>query len=882
MIFFEQQRLSINQKDEQWRKNMVDSICSRTDEFGDDWFRMWQNYRLKNNQIDQEEFREYCDTLGLDRGEGRKFVEPFNQTHLVIDVLKGEAESMPWNFNIVNVSPSATNEIIRDKDRELLNYIDSKLSMEIEKNKVAANIRERLKAGLITKSEAQAEQSQIDEKHKKIEEKLLTPEAIEKKYASYKTTKEKTMYKLLSSIIVNENVRWTKNQTFEDALIAGLEVVEVDVDASTGLPTVRQLNPLNIFYHKSSDTPFLHDCDYVGYKEEMTVSDVLDKFGNDLEDKDLDRLRNYNSKVYGLDQKFHSPGGESVDHWDYRKRFEYTYRHPYSDIPSYGTTNVLSSGLYTSDRYRYRYENYCVVYTVYWRSQRRVGKLGFINDEGELEYTFVGETFKIPKRSVKRNYKPHMFSNSKTEYSWNDSKGLPRTLEWIWIPEVWKGIRINGDIYAKIEPYEHAYKSLLTPYKVKLPIHGFMYNNRNAFCISVMDRIKPWQKLYYVVMSKWLKLITQDKGVVQLLNVLMMDKKLGYEKSLQLAVDQGVLPYNPLANTQGTGLALANVQPSARLDLSNSEQIARYTEMLKFIESQLQMSAGISPARLAQTSSNTNVSDNMRDVQQSMNITSAVFNNHNMLWQEVLQSLLEITVKTMADKKGILRQILSDDELAIIDLDQIEIDDEYMLRVLNTGKQQQILENAKTLAQALIQNDKAKFSTLIDLIGTENLAEFKVQLKEIENEIDQRDAMMQQQQQEHEQKMQQMQQQAMQEEHQRQLEIEKVRGEYQLKKQEIASLSWSKDNDVNDNGVPDALEVEKIKNLSKQLDLQQNQAKDAKQFEQQKLDIEREKIESSERIAQSKAETDRHKALLDKEVKEKQIQAAKAKAKKSN
>jgi len=185
-------------------------------------------------------------------------------------------------------------------------------------------------------------------------------------------------------------------------------------------------------------------------------------------------------------------------------------------------------------------------------------------------------------------------------------------------------------MYVKAEPYEHAYQSLLNPYKVKLPLHGFVYNNRNAFSVSVMDRIAPWQKLYYVVATKWLKLITQDKGVVQLLNILMMDKNLGYKKSLEIAVDQGVLPFNPLAHSQGAGMG-NTYKPAERLDLSNTAQLTHYTQMLQFIEQQIKLAAGIPDSRLAQTSKSTNVTDNQRDMAQSMNITNALFKAHDLL-----------------------------------------------------------------------------------------------------------------------------------------------------------------------------------------------------------------------------------------------------------
>jgi hypothetical protein len=838
MIAFEPQRLPTSKKNKAWRQNQVDAISSRVDEFGNDWYRIWQNYRLKNNQIEQEEYREYCDTLGLEKGEGKKFVEPFNKVHTIIEVLKGEESKLPWSFGVINVSPKATNEILRMKEREFRQYMDETLAMEIERqNSITQALIQEKTQGMPPDQTEQAIK-QAEQEYAEKESRILNPEQIEAKYINYKSKKEKAVHKLLRAMAVNQNLKWLKNETFEDALIAGVEAVEVCVNEQTKIPYVRQINALNLFFHKSADTPFIQDSDYVGYKEELTVSDTLDKYGEHLGKKDIERLRQYNSKVFGLDAKFHSKDGESPSHWDNIKKYEYTYQHPLSTIPSYGTTNVLSEGLYASDRARYKWENYCVVYTVYWKSQRRIGKLTYKNEYGKDESTFVGEEYPIPETAKKKNYKPHMFSTNRTKWEWESvTDGSPRSLEWIWIPEVWKGVRINGDIYVKIEPYEHAYQSMLDPYKTKLPIHGFIYGNRNAFSICMMDRIKPWQKLYYIVMSKWLKLITQDKGVIQLLNILMMDKGVGYERALQIGIDHGVLPYNPLAHTQGTNVAYST-KPAERLDLSNSQQLTHYTNILEFIENQMKMTAGVSDQRLAQTGSSTNVTDNQRDMVQSMNITNSIFAGHEMLWQEVLQTLCETAVKSLNSESGFIRQILSDDEIALIDLDLISLEDEYSIRVGNNTKSHQVLQEAKGFAQALIQNDKAKFSTLLDLLDTDNLVEFKEELRGIENEIDQREAQMQEQQQAHEQEMQKMADEQAQIERKQRLEEIKLKGEYDVLKTQISSMAWDPDKDRDRDGMPDILEIEQFRNNAFN--------------EQEKLNIERAKLaQEDKRIAQA-------------------------------
>lgn len=844
MIAFEEQRLPTSKKTRQWRINNVDAIASRTNEFGGDWNRIRQNFMLKNSQLDQEEFREYCDTLGLNKGEGKKFVEPFNMSHTIVEVIKGDEAKMPWTFGVTNLSPKATNELIRMKERDYINYFDEKIAMEIEKQNQKNEIFIQMKTQGLQPEEAEKMIQQLQQEFQEKEQKLLNPEKIEAKYSNYKSKKEKAIHKLLKTLAVHQDLKWMKNATFEDALLGGVEAVEVSVKPYSGMPYLKQLNILNLVYQKSPDTPFIHNSSFAGYKEEMTISDIIDLYGSDLSEKDIKKLRQYNQKVFGTDAKFSDYWGDSPSNWDNLKKYEYTYKHPLSTIPSFGTTNVLSEGLYSSSDDRYRHENYGVVYTTYWRSYRKVGKLSYKDDYNQEQFTIVGEEFPVPERAKKKNYKPHMFSRSKTRWEWEDTTGEKRTLEWIWIPEIWKGTRINGDIYPKIEPYEHAYQSILDPYKTKLPIHGFVYGNRNAFTTSWFDRIKPWQKLYYVIAAKWLKLITQDKGVVQLLNILMMDKKLGYERSLNIAVDQGVLPYNPLAHTQGTGVA-HNHRPAERLDLSNSQQLTYYTELLKFVEQQMKSAAGIPESRLAQTGKNTNVTDNQRDVHQSYNITNSLFAGHELLWQEILQSLCETAVKSLDSKSGYIRQVLSDDEIALIDLDLISLEDEYSIKVGNNTRSHQILQEVKQYAQALIQNDKAKFSTLVELMETDNLVEFKEELRGIEYEIEQREIQQQKAQQEHEEKMQQQLLEQQEAERKQRMDEIKLKGEYDILGKQISSMAWDPEKDRDRDGMPDILEIEQFRN-------QVFNDQEKLNIERTKLAQEDQRIQQAERQAQMK------------------------------
>jgi len=51
-------------------------------------------------------------------------------------------------------------------------------------------------------------------------------------------------------MIERQNIKFIKNQTFEDALLAGREAVEIYKVREEDLPKVKQLNPLNLFFEK--------------------------------------------------------------------------------------------------------------------------------------------------------------------------------------------------------------------------------------------------------------------------------------------------------------------------------------------------------------------------------------------------------------------------------------------------------------------------------------------------------------------------------------------------------------------------------------------------------------------------------------------------------
>ena len=115
------------------------------------------------------------------------------------------------------------------------------------------------------------------------------------------------MSRIMKMISDNLNLKFIKNQTFEDAIIAGREAVEIYSLHENDLPRVRQINPLNLFFQKSPDVMWIQDADFAGYSELQTVDKVIEEYGEFItkdEYKKLTETGPYFGDLKGLNHPF--------------------------------------------------------------------------------------------------------------------------------------------------------------------------------------------------------------------------------------------------------------------------------------------------------------------------------------------------------------------------------------------------------------------------------------------------------------------------------------------------------------------------------------------------------------------------------------------------
>jgi hypothetical protein len=295
------------------------------------------------------------------------------------------------------------------------------------------------------------------------------------------------------------------------------------------------------------------------------------------------------------------------------------------------------------------------------------------------------------------------------------------------------------------------------------------------------------------------------------------------------------------------------------MDMSLSNVVGQYMEVLREIEDQVDRITGVSRQREADIKTSETVGGVERAVQQSTHITEPWFYYHNTVKQKVLNAYLH-NFRFTANENKKVHYIVNDVQSAILEVDGTEFDDtNYNTFVTDNIKDNVIKQKLEALASLALQHEKTKFSDIIKMYKSESISEISALLDTSEREFDAR----QQQAQEAERKAQMAQQQAMQD-----WEREKLEGENMQKQLDrenkvelaiISALGFAENTDVDGDGIPDVIEQGKLA-------LDQGREAWTQFIEQNKLDNEVKRSDAEIR------QKDKELALKDKELnlKEKQ------------
>lgn len=817
------QRVSLKEKlknDKQWAKDVIDYLSfysTENIEAESDYTRMRSNYLLYNNILDQTDFENECNPMGIEVGQFKDEIKPYNKTYNKIQVLLGEELKRKFDFRAVTVNSDGIKEKETVKTKLLQEWFVS--SIEKEKQKIMAEFQKKnpppqqqQQQQSQDPQEAQRNQQIMEEYQNQMMaevDKVMDPEEIEKYMSTeYQDAREILVQKIINYLTRELDIRDKSNDSFKHACLSAKEILWVGIVNDE--PHIEVINPLNFFHRKSPEQKLIEKSEYSGHRSLMTVSEILNRWEEDLTKEDKEKLDGEFMGVNGMRPDLLGP---SMKYHNVDIEYEYNKRTVAGNRGSY---DALSG-----DEYE--------VLHVEWVSR---AKVGFITDlEGNVD--MVSEDFPIPENSKKETV---LKAGGTRQVVYTFPTG--EKLEWMWVPEVWEGTRIGYDIYVNIRKKAVQHRSIDNPFDVKLGYHGLIYNNMNAPAVSLMDRMKPFQYLYFIVMHKLKRLIGRDKGQVFSIDTSMIDERLGLEKTLYYLEEMDYEFFNSLQNADERGAAQRGKVKGAT-PRSNMQHIAGYLQLLAQLDMEIGDAAGVTKQREGQIGSYETATNASQSINQSNHITEIFFHLHYKVWERAMTSLVQVCQHSWKDKKVVKQFVLDDLSRHVLSVDGKDLNNSDIgIYISNSIRDAELIDTLKQMALPILQNE-GKITDIIKIYNSLSAAELN---REFAKEEKAREKAQQQQQQAaqqlEEKKIQsakEMQERLFEHELQKeQMETDRVR-----MKAEIDVFKFQQDLDNNNDGVPDPLQIEQLKadNEYKAKKMDQDM-----KIHQDKMKLEKEKI----------------------------------------
>jgi hypothetical protein len=634
---------------------------------------MMVNYNLRNDILDERDIEQAVNPWGIKNASFPAKMQNYPIANPKIDLLIGEESKRRFDWRVMVVNPDAVSQ----KEEKQKNLMKQLLMKAVEDENYS--------------EEKLAEEIQKLEKWSKYEAQDL---------------RERRATQYLTYLWKEQDLKIKFNRGFEDALVGGMEVYNVDIVG--GEPVVRKVDPMTLTVLRTGPSYLVEDADVIIEDTYQPIRWVIDNYYDHLTPAEIDKI----------ERGYISSGGSSKDIVKYYPRrpvqnpisatnasqnengeWEYSL----IDLNNYNTRNVAAY----SDNGEVR------VLKVVWVSMRKVGEKSWYDEDGEIQKELVDENYPV-------------------------NEALGEKIEWFWINEWWEGTRIAEDIYVKWGPRPIQFRSMGNKSIGGSGYVGTIYNTNTSQARSLMDRMKPYQYLYNVFMYRTELAFAKSKGKISVMDTSRipegwdMDKWMYYAEILGWAIED---PFKEGNKGVAQGKLAGQMNQNTKvLDLEMGSYIQQHVMMLEFIKRELGEIAGVNQQRQGQIENRETVGGVERAVTQSSHITEKWFMMHDNTKKRVLETLLETAKYAWRNKNHEKLQYISDEMSSVItEIDgQLFNDADYGIMISNSTQDAELMAAMKSLAQAGLQNDKLNFSALMDIYLSDSMSSMRRKIEKYE------------------------------------------------------------------------------------------------------------------------------------------------------
>lgn len=885
------QMICAEEKDENWKKWNLDWMeRAGLRQLWKDSRSLIKNYHLANGVIDKSDY----------------IIGPDNEHSDMVQVIaQDNMNTIPIRFfpiipNVVNTLEAEhakrdSRIIAKQVDEQYLNEMDE-YKMGLVSQILAAQAEQKKTEQLTSMGIDMGDPTQAKQAQQEIDAAKQLAQA-EVQFKNYRGIGEQWANHILQRDDSRFRMYQLENLGFRDSLVADREFWHIRMTEDDYKPEI--WNPINTFYHKSPETRYISEGNYVGRILLMSIPDVIDMYGDKMTEEQMLELKNGYRIINQLplvddaysDQKqfytnysqSHPKSIQNVTWGQYLDgKFVQSMDKPQSNSAfssmSWYDMSKISTDYFTT----LEGPGMVRVTEAYWKSQRKVGKLTRITAEGELIKSIVDENYKVTQKPI--------YDKSIHQVESDTNLVFGEHIDWTWINEVRFGIKINSSlstyytrsytnfdpIYIGGDPIPFQFKGQDNLYGCKLPVEGKIFSERNSYSNSMVGRMKSYQISFNIFNNQILEMVADEVGNVIVIDQNMIPRnslngewgKYNYPMFHQVMRDYNLAAVDTsMRATEGA----VNFQHFQQVDLTKTNQIMSRVQLAEWAKAQAYEVVGISKERLGTVQASTSATGVQQAVNNSYAQTEIYFEQHmNDLMPRVRQMMLDAAQFFTATKpKSRITYLNSQDENVFFQIEGYRLlMADFDIQARSTADVKKLVQDLQQLAR---ENNTAGGSLYeyAQMMVTQSPSEIIAKLKEaddkrMQNEQGQKD---------HEMQLQQQQQQFLANEEDKKAEREDYwegkRLETQIMVAEIRA-SQSKTNDLNGNGIPDPLEaldmIEQQKmnagsllNMQQKLDLDRQKHQDTTNMAREKLQVEREKMLSDQKIEQMKAKVAKNK-----------------------
>jgi hypothetical protein len=804
-------------KKEKWQRDTIDAFESlvlfENRQIKNSYYNKVTNYNLKRGILNMNDMERVVDPHGLGLGTFPGRMEHKGIGNSKIDLLVGEHIKRKFDFRVIRNS----------SDQEGIN------SIEEEKTKRIAEILEKE----ITSSNFDEREAQ--KRIKKVMDFVNSP---------FFDIAERGANKIIKFLYKYYNVKdLVFDNAFEDALIAAEQYCFIE--ELGGEILIRKGDPTRIFTimnGHANDESGLEALVEVTYH---TVSSIVDLFHDELTESQLKILEDYRGYNSGPAPYFNYPmyghvGELAIPTDSATARIQ--------ELMPLGDLDLPMFSSYFDARGNIRLMH-CI-----WRSKRKVKVLKKLNELGIEEIEWVHQ-----------KYQP------------DPSKG-ESILREEWINEWWRGYKIGAEIYVKIQPIPYLGNSLDNISKQTPPVVVQFYNTNSSRAQSLMDIVKPYDYLYNIFDYKRQILVNLMLPDIVQFPTSMIPDNMTLHEFLNYVTSTAFMPMDPTADVMTPkGLQSAgtfNTITPTRLNSTQSGPIQVLNNVLDNIVRTMDIVSGITQQRQGAISTSELVGNVERAVNQSSLTTEKWFARNEFFKIRCLRRMLDIGLNILRKNPKKLNYLLDDFTKEVITSEELEsaLLADFDLIASKSSDDAALMQLIEQNFQNSINAGTADISDLISVIKTESVQDAARILKNRRDERQQMEA-------EREEKVLKVKQEEIQAKkelemqklaiEQEKLNIEREKlilekykidanNQTELQKATINTYAKREEIDLNNNQIPDPIELEKMyqkdreidsKRLDKQLEISNKY-----RIEQEKLNLEKQKLTQEEKLVKLKGQ----------------------------